>query len=114
MQNQDGIPRILNRIVFILIQDVLPLPLFVAAVARQIVLRGFSLSMSIMWYLRCSHILLCVASQEKFRYIAYMRPYLEWFHPFGGLLRIHFYICASLQILGRKGMEWRGRDYTHS
>jgi len=114
MQNQDGIPRILNRIVFILIQDVLPLPLFVAAVARQIVLRDFSFSMSVYAVFALLAYLSCVASQDKFRNIAYMRPYLEWFHPLGGLLRIYFYMCASLQIIDRKGMEWRGREYKHS
>ncbi|MCC6796502.1 MAG: glycosyltransferase [Candidatus Hydrogenedentes bacterium] len=114
MQNQDGVLRIFNRIVFILIQDVLPLPLFVAAVARQIFMRDFSFSMSVYALFALLAYTSCVASYDKYRNIAYMRPHLEWFHPLGGLLRIYFYIRASLQILARKGMEWRGRDYTHS
>lgn len=114
MQNQNGIPRILNRIVYLLIQEVLPLPLFIAAVARQIALRDFSFSMSIYATFALLAYLTCVGSYDGYRNIAYMRPYLEWFHPLGGLLRIYFYIRASLQILARKGMEWRGRDYTHS
>jgi glycosyltransferase involved in cell wall biosynthesis len=114
MQNEDGIPRILNRIVYILIQDVLPLPLFVAAVARQIWLGDFSFTMSIYAAFALLAYITCVASHDKFRNIAYMRPRLEWLHPLGGLLRIYLYIRATLQILGRKGMEWRGRDYSHS
>ncbi len=114
MQNQDGVRRMANRIVYLLIQDVLPLPLFVAACARQIAARDFSFSMTIYAVFALLAYLTNVGSMDGYRNIAYMRPYLEWFHPFGGLLRIYFYIRAAMEIVARKRMEWRGRDYSHN
>jgi glycosyltransferase involved in cell wall biosynthesis len=114
MQNQDHIARMGNRVVYLLIQDVLPLPLFVAACAWQVATGGFSFSMSVYAAFALIAYLTNVGSFDKYRQIAYMRPRLEWFHPLGGLLRIYFYTCAALQVLVRKRMEWRGRDYTHT
>lgn len=113
MQSQDGIMRMGNRMVYLTIQDILPLPLFVAACARQIVLGEFSFSMTFYAVAALVTYLTNVGTFEQFRHIAHMRRYLEWFHPLGGLLRIYFYSVAALQVLSRKRMEWRGREYIH-
>ncbi|NUM56809.1 MAG: glycosyltransferase [Candidatus Hydrogenedentes bacterium] len=113
MQSEDRIARMGNRVVYLLIQDVLPLPMFVAACVRQIAIGDFSFSMTFYAIMALITYLTNVGAFEKFRHIARMRRYLEWFHPIGGLLRIYFYIVAALQVAARRGMEWRGRDYTH-
>lgn len=114
MQAQDRVMRLTNRIVYTLIQDILPLPLFVAACARQVYYGAFSLSMTVYAAAALLAYLSNVGSFHKYREIAYMRPGIEWFHPIGGLLRIYFYVAAALQVLGRKRMEWRGRDFSHT
>jgi hypothetical protein len=113
MQAQDRIWRMASRGVYILIQDVLPLPLFAMACVRQVATGAFSITMSIYAAAALLAYLTNVGSFDKFRQIAYMRPGLEWFHPIGGLLRIYFHAIAAFQVLTRKGMEWRGREFAN-
>ncbi|MBM3290598.1 MAG: glycosyltransferase, partial [Candidatus Hydrogenedentes bacterium] len=65
MQTQDRLARMAWRVITILIQDVLPLPLFAAAVARQVVTGDFSLSMTVYAAAALLTYLTGVGMQEK-------------------------------------------------
>ncbi|MDZ4858662.1 MAG: glycosyltransferase [Candidatus Hydrogenedentes bacterium] len=112
VQNNDSLWRLLNRCVLILIQDALPLPIAAAAIAAQTLHFGFRISLTFVAISALMAYLTNVASMEKVRVIAYMRPALEWFHPIGALMRLQFFARAAAQILAGKRMEWRGRDFT--
>ena len=113
MQTQDKLSRMLVRVVTLLIQDVLPLPLAVAGCVQQIAARDFSFSMTAYAAAASLAYLTSVGMYREFRAIATMRPGIEWAHPLGGLLRMYLFGVAARQVLMRKGMEWRGRDFTH-
>lgn len=112
VQNENSVWRLLNRCVLILIQDVLPLPVAAASVIAQFSHYGLRVSLTLLAIAGFAAYVTNVASMEKYRLIAHMRPGLEWFHPLGALMRLHFFAIAVWQVIVGKRMEWRGRDFT--
>ncbi|MBI5091974.1 MAG: glycosyltransferase [Candidatus Hydrogenedentes bacterium] len=45
--------------------------------------------------------------------VSRMRPGLPWIHPLGGLLRFWLTVVAMGQVLAKKRMDWRGRDFSN-
>lgn len=111
-QIEDRPLRLLHRGVYVLIQDVLPLPIAAYAAAVQLARGDFDLWLTLLAFAALGSYLTNVWSFEKLRRIAWFRRGLEWFHPLTGLLRLSFFAEAAAKIVSGKKMHWRGREFS--
>lgn len=110
----DDMPgRLLTRSVYVLLQDVLPMPLAVYAAAIQWAAGSFQVGLTLFALGALASYLTNVLSFDQYRQVARMRRGIEWLHPLGGVLRLWFFASAVGQILTGQAMDWRGRRFVN-
>jgi len=107
----DRLLRLAPIMLNLLLLDVLPLPLALAAVVHQIADGTLHLGLT------CVALLGVAAFVERTRFlrharaIAPTRSCIPWLHPIGGLLRLWLYSLSAAGIVAGAPMAWRGRVF---
>ncbi len=87
----------------------LPLPLSLIAVTRQLVSSNFDVLLSIYAAIGVLTYWENVRSYKAARTTSDMRPWTPWVHPLGGLVRFWIAMRAVFEILVDADSNWRGR-----
>ena len=110
IQNRQQPAFLEMRLVYTLLQEVLPFPLFAGSCVAIVLGEMHDLSWVFFGVAAFASYASCALAMQSFRAVARVRPLLEWIHPVAGILRAGLTLRAW--IAERTGAPLRWRDRT--
>lgn len=110
----DDSPSIFAALMLLwLIVYILPLPLSIVAVLKQVQSRDFSWGLTFYALMSFWTYYTLARSIGDARSMTYLRPGIEWMHPVGGLFRLYMEFLSFFGAAFGRPLEWRGRSFVN-